>query len=42
LAGRQGEAFAARGAKVVLAARREDELAALTSEIEAGEGGQPS
>src|SRR5260370_671507 len=33
-----GEAFAARGAKVVLAARREDELAALTREIE-GRGG---
>jgi NAD(P)-dependent dehydrogenase (short-subunit alcohol dehydrogenase family) len=33
-----GEAFAARGAKVVLAARREDELAALTSEIEARGG----
>jgi NAD(P)-dependent dehydrogenase (short-subunit alcohol dehydrogenase family) len=32
------EAFAARGAKVVLAARREDELAALMSEIE-GRGG---
>ena len=29
-----GEAFAARGAKVVLAARRGDELAALTKEIE--------
>ena len=32
------EAFAARGAKVVLAARREDELAALASEIEARGG----
>ena len=32
------EAFAARGAKVVLAARREYELAALTSEIEARGG----
>ena len=32
------EAFAARGAKVVLAARREPELAALTSEIEARGG----
>jgi len=28
------EAFAAKGAKVVLAARREDELAALANEIE--------
>lgn len=28
-----GEAFAARGAKVVLAARRKDELATLTNEI---------
>jgi NADP-dependent 3-hydroxy acid dehydrogenase YdfG len=27
------EAFAARGARVVLAARREDELAALANEI---------
>jgi NAD(P)-dependent dehydrogenase (short-subunit alcohol dehydrogenase family) len=35
------EAFAARGAKVVLAARREDELAKLTSEIEA-QGGRAS
>jgi NAD(P)-dependent dehydrogenase (short-subunit alcohol dehydrogenase family) len=33
-----GEAFAARGAKVVLAARRKDELAALTKEIEAKRG----
>ncbi len=33
-----GEAFAARGAKVVLAARREDELAALTRDIEARGG----
>ena len=33
------EAFAARGAKVVLAARREDELAALVSEIK-GRGGE--
>jgi NAD(P)-dependent dehydrogenase (short-subunit alcohol dehydrogenase family) len=33
------EAFAALGAKVVLAARREDELSALTREIE-GRGGQ--
>ncbi len=33
-----GEAFAARGAKVVLAARREAELAALAKEIE-GKGG---
>jgi NAD(P)-dependent dehydrogenase (short-subunit alcohol dehydrogenase family) len=32
------EAFAARGAKVVLAARREDELASLASEIEARGG----
>jgi NAD(P)-dependent dehydrogenase (short-subunit alcohol dehydrogenase family) len=32
------EAFAARGAKVVLAARREDELAALTREIGARGG----
>ncbi|MFZ1051622.1 MAG: SDR family NAD(P)-dependent oxidoreductase, partial [Candidatus Sulfotelmatobacter sp.] len=30
-----GEAFVARGAKVVLAARREHELATLTTEIEA-------
>jgi len=36
-----GEAFAARGAKVVLAARREHELATLTSEIES-RGGQAS
>jgi NAD(P)-dependent dehydrogenase (short-subunit alcohol dehydrogenase family) len=36
-----GEAFAARGAKVVLAARRKDELAALAREIE-GRGGQAS
>jgi NAD(P)-dependent dehydrogenase (short-subunit alcohol dehydrogenase family) len=36
-----GEAFAARGAKVVLAARREDELAALASEI-AARGGKAS
>src|ERR1039458_3367144 len=36
-----GEAFAARGAKVVLAARREDELAALTREIEV-RGGRAS
>jgi NAD(P)-dependent dehydrogenase (short-subunit alcohol dehydrogenase family) len=36
-----GEAFAARGAKVVLAARREDQLAALTREIEA-RGGRAS
>lgn len=35
------EVFAARGAKVVLAARREDELAALTSEI-AERGGAAS
>jgi NAD(P)-dependent dehydrogenase (short-subunit alcohol dehydrogenase family) len=35
------EVFAARGAKVVLAARREDELAALTSEI-AERGGRAS
>jgi NAD(P)-dependent dehydrogenase (short-subunit alcohol dehydrogenase family) len=35
------EVFAARGAKVVLAARREDELAALTSEI-AERGGTAS
>src|SRR5450631_116440 len=35
------EAFAARGARVVLAARREDELAALTHEIEA-RGGRAS
>jgi NAD(P)-dependent dehydrogenase (short-subunit alcohol dehydrogenase family) len=34
-----GEAFAARGAKVVLAARREHELATLTSEIESRGGG---
>jgi NAD(P)-dependent dehydrogenase (short-subunit alcohol dehydrogenase family) len=33
-----GEAFAARGVRVVLAARREDELAALTSDIEARGG----
>ncbi len=33
------KAFAARGAKVVLAARREDELATLAAEIE-GDGGQ--
>ena len=32
------EAFAAKGAKVALAARREDELAALVSEIETREG----
>ena len=32
------EVFAARGAKVVLAARREEELAALKSEIEARGG----
>lgn len=32
------EAFAAKGAKVVLAARREDELASLVSEIEARGG----
>ncbi len=36
-----GEAFAARGAKVVLAARRENELAALTREIET-RGGRAS
>jgi NAD(P)-dependent dehydrogenase (short-subunit alcohol dehydrogenase family) len=36
-----GEAFAARGAKVVLAARREHELATLTTEIEA-QGGKAS
>jgi NAD(P)-dependent dehydrogenase (short-subunit alcohol dehydrogenase family) len=36
-----GEAFAARGAKVVLAARREHELATLTSEIES-QGGRAS
>ena len=36
-----GEAFAARGAKVVLAARREHELAMLTSEIES-RGGRAS
>ncbi len=36
-----GEAFAARGAKVVLAARREDELAAITRDIEA-RGGKAS
>jgi len=36
-----GEAFAARGAKVVLAARREHELATLTSEIES-RGGRAS
>ncbi|HUJ81732.1 MAG TPA: SDR family NAD(P)-dependent oxidoreductase [Candidatus Acidoferrales bacterium] len=36
-----GEAFAARGATVVLAARRKDELAALTKEIE-GKGGTAS
>ena len=36
-----GEAFAARGAKVVLAARREHELATLTSEIES-RGGKAS
>src|ERR1019366_2214966 len=35
------EAFAARGAKVVLAARREPELATLTSEIES-RGGRAS
>ena len=34
-----GEAFAARGAKVVLAARREQELATLSSEI-ASRGGK--
>ena len=33
------EAFAARGAKVVLAARREPELATLMSEIESRGGG---
>lgn len=36
-----GEAFAARGAKVILAARRRPELATLTSEIEA-RGGKAS
>ncbi len=36
-----GEAFVARGAKVVLAARREPELATLTTEIEA-QGGKAS
>jgi NAD(P)-dependent dehydrogenase (short-subunit alcohol dehydrogenase family) len=36
-----GEAFAARGAKVVLAARREDELETLTREIES-RGGRAS
>ena len=36
-----GEAFVARGAKVVLAARREHELATLTTEIEA-QGGKAS
>jgi NAD(P)-dependent dehydrogenase (short-subunit alcohol dehydrogenase family) len=36
-----GEAFVARGAKVVLAARREHELATLTSEIES-RGGRAS
>ncbi len=36
-----GQAFAARGAKVVLAARREEELAALTKEIES-KGGSAS
>ena len=36
-----GQAFAARGAKVVLAARRENELAALAGEI-AAQGGQSS
>src|ERR1700720_3301184 len=36
-----GEAFAARGAKVVLAVRREHELATLTSEIES-RGGRAS
>ena len=36
-----GEAFAARGVKVVLAARREHELATLTSEIES-RGGRAS
>jgi NAD(P)-dependent dehydrogenase (short-subunit alcohol dehydrogenase family) len=36
-----GEAFAARGAKVVLAARREHELATLTSKIES-RGGRAS
>jgi NAD(P)-dependent dehydrogenase (short-subunit alcohol dehydrogenase family) len=36
-----GEAFAARGTKVVLAARREPELATLTSEIES-RGGRAS
>ena len=36
-----GEAFAARGVNVVLAARREHELAALTREIEA-RGGRAS
>ena len=37
-----GEAFAARGAAVVLAARRKDELAALAKEIEAREGKRAS
>ena len=32
------EAFAAKGAKVVVAARRQDELASLVNEIEAGGG----
>src|SRR5271157_4097480 len=36
-----GEAFAARGAEVILAARREPELATLTSEIES-RGGRAS
>ena len=36
-----GQAFAARGAKVVLAARRENELAALAGEI-AARGGDSS
>jgi NADP-dependent 3-hydroxy acid dehydrogenase YdfG len=33
-----GKAFAARGTRVVLAARREDDLAALVAEIEAQGG----
>jgi NADP-dependent 3-hydroxy acid dehydrogenase YdfG len=32
------EAFAAKGASVVLAARRQDELASLVTEIDAREG----
>lgn len=36
------EAFAARGAKVVLAARREHELATLASEIESRGEQRPS